>query len=186
MVYENQQLLSKRVQMARWPEEMSTTIGVRSILFRMTLTLLASAVVIHPAPASDWFQLGGDIDGEAADDLSGTSVAVSADGRCVAIGATFNGGNGDLSGHLRVYAASLAPIMPRITFVALTPSTIDLRWTDCGRGNGYAIESSASQWISRSPRFKRQRKGCATRTMRLMSLVFENASTGASPPQPRF
>jgi hypothetical protein len=47
--------------------------------------------------------MGGDIDGEAADDNSGTSVSLSADGTRVAIGATGNDGNGDRSGHTRVY-----------------------------------------------------------------------------------
>ena len=36
---------------------------------------------------TDWNQLGADIDGEAADDCSGSSVAMSADGLTVAIGA---------------------------------------------------------------------------------------------------
>jgi hypothetical protein len=60
-----------------------------------------------------WTQLGGDIDGEAADDQSGTSVSLSADGTRVAIGATQNDANvidgrfnGSNSGHTRVYAWS--------------------------------------------------------------------------------
>jgi hypothetical protein len=52
---------------------------------------------------SEWIKLGGDIDGEAAGDNSGTSVSLSSDGTTVAIGATFNNGNGDDSGHVRVY-----------------------------------------------------------------------------------
>ena len=50
-----------------------------------------------------WAQLGGDIDGAAAGDLSGNSVSLSADGRRLAIGAPGHNGNGDLSGHVRVY-----------------------------------------------------------------------------------
>ena len=50
-----------------------------------------------------WTQLGADIDGEAADDYSGTSVSLSSDGNRLAIGATGNDGNGNLSGHVRVY-----------------------------------------------------------------------------------
>ena len=53
-----------------------------------------------------WTQLGGDIDGEAADDESGWSVSLSADGRRVAIGARFNDDNGNNSGHVRVYELS--------------------------------------------------------------------------------
>ena len=47
--------------------------------------------------------VGADIDGEAADDNSGTSVSMSVDGQIVAIGASLNDGNGDESGHVRVY-----------------------------------------------------------------------------------
>ena len=51
-----------------------------------------------------WQQLGTDIDGEAADDYSGWSVALSADGSTVAIGAIANDGNGSerAAGHVSV------------------------------------------------------------------------------------
>ena len=47
--------------------------------------------------------IGADIDGEAADDKSGTSVSLSSDGTTVAIGAYGNDANGDSSGHVRIY-----------------------------------------------------------------------------------
>ncbi|WP_152605136.1 lamin tail domain-containing protein, partial [Phaeodactylibacter xiamenensis] len=50
-----------------------------------------------------WSQRGGDIDGEGADDQSGESVSLSSDGSVLAIGAADNDGNGDSSGHVRVY-----------------------------------------------------------------------------------
>jgi hypothetical protein len=52
-----------------------------------------------------WNQLGSDIDGEAENDQSGYSVALLSDGSTVAIGAPNNNGNGngDDSGHVRVY-----------------------------------------------------------------------------------
>ena len=50
-----------------------------------------------------WTQQGTDIDGEAADDYSGWSSSMSADGSTVAIGALKNDGNGIQSGHVRVY-----------------------------------------------------------------------------------
>ena len=53
--------------------------------------------------ASSWKQIGQDIDGEAASDNSGKSVSLSSDGRTVAIGAPVNDGNGEDSGHVRVY-----------------------------------------------------------------------------------
>ncbi|MBN4084758.1 T9SS type A sorting domain-containing protein [Flavobacteriaceae bacterium AH-315-B10] len=48
-------------------------------------------------------QIGADIDGEATFDFSGESVSLSSDGSIVAIGANRNWGNGDSSGHVRVY-----------------------------------------------------------------------------------
>jgi len=51
----------------------------------------------------DWVQVDEDIDGEAANDGSGRSVALSSDGSTLAIGARSNDGNGNNSGHVRVY-----------------------------------------------------------------------------------
>ena len=50
-----------------------------------------------------WTQVGSDIDGEASNDKSGESIALSADGSILAIGASQNDGNGTRSGHVRVY-----------------------------------------------------------------------------------
>jgi hypothetical protein len=50
-----------------------------------------------------WNRLGADIDGEAADDNSGRSVSLSADGSRVAIGAYGNDATGSYAGHVRVY-----------------------------------------------------------------------------------
>ena len=50
-----------------------------------------------------WIQMGGDIDGEARDDFSGSSVSLSSDGTRLAIGTPANDGNGISSGHVRVY-----------------------------------------------------------------------------------
>ncbi len=51
----------------------------------------------------NWVQIGQDIDGEGAEDRSGESVRLSADGSVVAIGGRQNDGNGSNSGHVRVY-----------------------------------------------------------------------------------
>jgi hypothetical protein len=52
----------------------------------------------------EWYQLGANLNGEAADDYSGTSVSLNYDGTIVAIGAPFNDSNGNSnSGHVRVY-----------------------------------------------------------------------------------
>lgn len=48
-------------------------------------------------------QIGSDIDGETAGDISGYSVSLSSNGNVLAIGAIYNDGNGPNSGHVRVY-----------------------------------------------------------------------------------
>ena len=50
-----------------------------------------------------WTQIGSDINGEALYDESGSSVSLSSDGSIVAIGASYNAGNGAGSGHVRIY-----------------------------------------------------------------------------------
>ena len=57
---------------------------------------------IEDAPTIYWTQVGGNIDGEAADDRFGT-VALSSDGTRLAVGARYNDGGGTDSGHVRVY-----------------------------------------------------------------------------------
>ena len=69
----------------------------KKICLILLLTLLATTM------QAQWSQLGQDIDGEAADDYSGWSVSISADGLTVAIGALYNDGNGADAGHVRVY-----------------------------------------------------------------------------------
>ncbi len=60
-------------------------------------------VRIYENISGTWTQIGDDIDGEETDDDSGESVSLSADGTIVAIGACYNNGNGEESGHVRVY-----------------------------------------------------------------------------------
>ena len=62
-----------------------------------------------------WTQVGSDIDGEAANDQSGTSVSLSSDGTVVAIGAPGNSGNGFNSGHVRMF--DLSSLLSSDTFV---------------------------------------------------------------------
>lgn len=63
----------------------------------------AGHVRVYDWVGNEWLQVGEDIDGEAAGDGSGGSVSLSNDGHRVAIGASYNAGNGDRSGHVRVY-----------------------------------------------------------------------------------
>jgi len=61
-------------------------------------------VEVYKFMGGAWAQLGSDIGGESNSNASGFSVAVSADGSTVAIGAPFNpGGGGTGRGHARVY-----------------------------------------------------------------------------------
>lgn len=60
-------------------------------------------VRVYQNNAGSWTQIGSDINGEAANDQSGTSVALSSDGSVLAIGSTFNGANGFASGHVRIF-----------------------------------------------------------------------------------
>jgi Flp pilus assembly pilin Flp len=69
-----------------------------------------------------WTQMGEDINGEAAYDESGYSVDISADGSIVAIGGPSNDGNGNSSGHVRVYDISTVLSIPTIDLA----STISL------------------------------------------------------------
>ena len=67
-----------------------------------TSTATRTVRIVEPT----WSQLGDDIDGEVAEDnaLSYTGrVSLSTDGTRVAISAPLNDGNGDNSGHVRVY-----------------------------------------------------------------------------------
>jgi hypothetical protein len=63
-------------------------------------------VRIYAWDSTSWVQRGADLDGEAAEDVSGSSgVSLSNDGTVVAIGADGNDGvNGYNSGHVRIYA----------------------------------------------------------------------------------
>ena len=60
-------------------------------------------VRVHEWSGTAWVQIGADIDGEAADDMSGQPVSLSSDGNRVAISALFDNGNGENSGRVRVY-----------------------------------------------------------------------------------
>jgi len=48
-------------------------------------------------------KLGNDIDGETGGDLFGGALSLSMDGKTIAVGATVNDGNGESSGHVRVF-----------------------------------------------------------------------------------
>ena len=63
----------------------------------------AGHVRVYENVSGTWTQVGSDIDGEAASDISGYSVSLDSSGTTLAIGAPYNDGGGSLSGHVRVY-----------------------------------------------------------------------------------
>ena len=60
-------------------------------------------VSIYENQSNNWTQIGSVIDSEAEDDLFGKTLSLSSDGSIVAIGAPENDGNGNNSGHVRIY-----------------------------------------------------------------------------------
>ncbi len=60
-------------------------------------------VRIYQNTGKVWTQIGDDINGEADGDGFGWSVDICSDGSVVAIGAKLNDGNGQTSGHVRIY-----------------------------------------------------------------------------------
>jgi Flp pilus assembly pilin Flp len=63
----------------------------------------SGSVRVYQNVSGTWTKIGGDIDGEAADDYSGGCVSLSSDGSTLAIGAAKNGGSGINAGSVRVY-----------------------------------------------------------------------------------
>ncbi len=65
---------------------------------------LSGQVKVYKNISGTWLQIGNEINGEASQDQSGNSVALSSDGTILAIGALNNSSaNGQNSGHVRVY-----------------------------------------------------------------------------------
>ena len=64
--------------------------------------LILLTLLLLPLLTLSQTQLGSDIDGEAASDYFGHSVSMDSDGSHVAIGATYNDGNGSNAGHVRI------------------------------------------------------------------------------------
>ena len=92
-------------------------------------------VRVYQNNSGGWTQIGNDIDGEAANDLSGYSVSLSADGNIVAIGAHGNeSGVSSSRGHVRVYK-NIAGVWTQIG--------TDINGEVFGDSSGYSVSLSA-------------------------------------------
>ena len=85
----------------------ASTNGVYSAATPVSASFQVQQQQQQQLPPKEWRQRGADIDGEAANDWSGSSVSLSSDGTILAIGAPYNDGNGSDAGHVRVYKYDL-------------------------------------------------------------------------------
>lgn len=93
----------------------------------------AGHVRVYQRSGSTYTRLGADIDAEAAYDWFGTSVAISATGSRIAVGAYLNDGAGSASGHVRVF-----------DLVGSTWAQVgaDINGVATSRGAGYSVAVS--------------------------------------------
>jgi len=89
-----------------------------------------------PSSPLGWQQAGGDLDGEAAFDYFGNSVALSNNGDIVAIGGYGNDGYGYSSGHVRVYRRSL------LTHIGWIQVGEDIGGEESSDWSGYSVSLS--------------------------------------------
>ena len=89
-------------------------------------------VRIYQLSGTAWTQLGTDIDGEATEDYSGV-VSLSSDGNRLAIGAGGNDGNGDYSGHVRVFDLSMFNVFN------INPGLNDAWYNRATSGQGFLL-----------------------------------------------
>lgn len=106
-------------------------------------------VEIYEDNGGVWNKVGSDINGEAAQDRSGSSVSISSTVTRVAIGAPYNDGNGSNSGHTRIYDFTVLPI-ELISFRGKSSqNSIQLNWQTASESNnkGFEIQWLNGEWI---------------------------------------
>jgi LPXTG-motif cell wall-anchored protein len=115
----------------------------------------AGHVRVYTLINGTWTQTGVDIDGEAADDESGRSVAMSDDGSRIAIGAYSNDGNGIDAGHVRVFGAPTVPVAPTITSVVGTNGSLSVTFASGADGGSpitnYKYSIDGTNYIALNP-----------------------------------
>jgi hypothetical protein len=113
-------------------------------MFSLVFRLVTSAVVLVvtvafvssvSATSTAWTQVGADINGETANEQSGNSVSISADGSRLAIGAPSNDEAGTNAGQVRVYSWN---------GTAWAQLGADLNGERAGDQSGYAVSLSAN------------------------------------------
>ncbi|MBA3461713.1 MAG: hypothetical protein H0T46_17245 [Deltaproteobacteria bacterium] len=112
--------------------------GKRMIIgapFNDGIAIDAGHARVYERTGNTWAQLGGDLDGEAADDRYGGAVAISNDGSRVAVGSYLNDGNGTSSGTVRLFD---------LVGGTWTQVGADLDGLGTSDGHGWAIALSAS------------------------------------------
>jgi LPXTG-motif cell wall-anchored protein len=112
----------------------------------------AGHVRVYTLIDGTWTQTGLDIDGEAAGDQSGISVAMSGDGSRIAIGAYDNGSN---AGHVRVYGVPTVPVAPTITSVVGTNGSLTVTFASGADGGSpitnYKYSIDGTNYIALNP-----------------------------------
>jgi LPXTG-motif cell wall-anchored protein len=115
----------------------------------------AGHVRVYTLINGTWTQTGADINGEAASDLSGTSVAMSGDGSRIAIGAPYNDGTGSNAGHVRVYGVPTVPVAPTITSVLGTNGSLSVSFVAGADGGSpitnYKYSIDGTNYIALNP-----------------------------------
>ena len=97
----------------------------------------AAKVYRWNSSTADWAQVGQTLYGEDPDDRFGSSVAISADGGRIAIGAPYNDGHGTRAGHVEVYKSINAT---PISYQEISKLTADDGAADDQFGGGVSID----------------------------------------------
>ena len=120
----------------------------------------------------EWFQIGEDIDGSAAGDRSGWSVAISDNGKLVVIGAIFNDRSGSASGQVRAFQYN--PITKKWQQVGK-----DVYGQKAGDQCGNSVSVSASGSIFAVGAYGNDEKGADAGQVRVFDLGLCQSTYGA-------
>ena len=117
------------------------------------------------------YQIGQDIDSELVGDRSGYSVALTPNGGRVAIGATYNDGNGNVSGHVRIF--EIVSVDGNTSFVQ---AGIDIDGESSGDQSGFSVALSADGTRVAIGATYNKEAGQNTGNVRIFDIAGEGAS----------